>query len=58
MKRTQNERQKKNDFGINFLVMSVDKLYFNTTANVDGEWFINEDLDLVYFSTLLLILYC
>ena len=31
--------------------MSVDKLYFNTTANVDGEWFINKNLDFAYFST-------
>ena len=30
--------------------MSIDKLDFNTTANVEGEWFINEDFDLVYFS--------
>ena len=30
--------------------MSIDKLDFNTTANVEGEWFINEDLDLTYFS--------
>jgi len=29
--------------------MSVDKLDFNTTANVKGEWFINENLDLIYF---------
>jgi len=31
---------------INSLVMSIDKLNFNTTANVEGEWFINENLDL------------
>jgi len=31
---------------INPLVMSIDKLDFNTTANVESEWFINEDLDL------------
>jgi len=30
--------------------MSIDKLNFNTTANVEDEWCINEDLDLVYFS--------
>ena len=35
---------------INFLVTSVDKLDFNTTANVEGEWFINEILYLAYFS--------
>ena len=29
--------------------MSIDKLDFNTTANVEGEWFINENLDLAYF---------
>ena len=37
--------------------MSIDELNFSTTANVKSEWFINEDLDLVYFSALLLILY-
>ena len=31
--------------------MSIDKLNFNTTTNVEGEWFINENLDLAYFST-------
>jgi len=35
---------------INPLVMSIRKLGSDTTANVDGEWFINEDLDLAYFS--------
>ena len=25
---------------------------FNTTTNVEGEWFINENLDLVYFSAI------
>jgi len=34
------------------LVTSIDKLDFNNTANDEGEWFINEDLDLAYFSTL------
>jgi len=34
---------------INPLVMSIDKLDFDTTANVEGEWFINENLDLAYF---------
>ena len=29
--------------------MSIDKLDSNTTANVEDEWFTNEDLDLVYF---------
>jgi len=31
---------------INCLVTSIDKLDFNTTANIEGEWFINEILDL------------
>ena len=35
---------------INPLVTSIDKLNFNTTANVECEWFVNEDLDLVSFS--------
>ena len=35
---------------INTLATSIDKLNFNTTTNVEGEWFIIEDLDLVYFS--------
>ena len=30
--------------------MSIGKLGFDTTADVEGEWFINEDLDLAYFS--------
>jgi len=33
----------------NSLVTSFDKLDFDTTANVESEWFINEDLDLAYF---------
>jgi len=36
---------------INSLVMSIGKLCSDTTVNVEGEWFINEDLDLAYFST-------
>ena len=28
--------------------MSIDKLDFDTTANVEGEWFINKNLDLAY----------
>ena len=35
---------------IYFLITSIDKLDFDTTANVEGEWFINENLDLTYFS--------
>ena len=35
---------------INPLVMSIDKLDFNTTANVKDEWFINENQNLAYFS--------
>ena len=37
---------------INPLVTSIDKLDFDTTANIEGKWFINEDLDLAYFSAL------
>ena len=36
---------------INSIVTSIDKLDFDTTTNVEGEWFINENLDLAYFST-------
>ena len=36
---------------INPLVTSIDKFNFHTTANVEGEWFINENLNLAYFST-------
>ena len=36
---------------INPLVTSIDKLDIDTTANVESEWFINENLDLAYFST-------
>ena len=32
------------------LVMSIDKLDFDTTAHIESEWFINEVLDLTYFS--------
>ena len=35
---------------INSLVTSIDKLDFTTTVDVEGEWFINENLDLAYFS--------
>ena len=35
---------------INLFVTSIDKLDVNITVNVEGEWFINEDLDLAYFS--------
>ena len=34
---------------INLLVTSIDELNSNTTANVEGKWFINENLDLAYF---------
>ena len=33
-------------------VTSVDKLDFNNTVNVEGKWFINENLDLAYLSAL------
>ena len=32
--------------------MSIDKLDFNNTANVEGEWFITENLDSTYLSSL------
>ena len=48
---TEPETEEKYLWKINPLVTNVDKLYFNTTANAKGEWFINEDLNLVYFST-------
>ena len=35
---------------INPLVMSIVNFGFDTIANVKCEWFINEDLDLAYFS--------
>ena len=34
------------------LVTSIDKLDFNNTANVEGEWSINENLDLAYLYAL------
>jgi len=37
--------------------MSIDKLNFNIIANVEGEWFINENLDLAYLSVLASDLY-
>ena len=35
---------------LNPLVTSFNKLNVNNTANDVGEWYINEELDLVYFS--------
>jgi len=35
---------------LNPLVTSVDKLDFKNTANVEGEWYINENLNLAYLS--------
>ena len=35
---------------LNPLVMSVNKLNANNTVNDVGEWYINEELDLAYFS--------
>jgi len=32
--------------------MSIDKLNFNNTVNVVGEWFINNNLDLAYLFAL------
>jgi len=54
---TESEAEKECRWEINPPVTSVDKLDFKTIANVESEWFINEDLDLVYFSVFLLILY-
>jgi len=34
---------------INPLITSNGRLISDTTANAEGEWFINEDLDLAYF---------
>jgi len=42
-------------FGADPLVTSINKLDVNNTANDVGEWYINEELDLAYFSVLLLI---
>ena len=37
---------------LNQLVTSVDKLDFNNINNVEGEWYINENLDFAYLSAL------
>ena len=37
---------------LNPFVTSIDMLNFNNTTNVEGEWFINENLDLAYLSVL------
>ena len=37
---------------LNPLAISIDKLSFKDTANDVGEWYINENLDLVYLSAL------
>jgi len=37
---------------INPLVTSVDKLDFNNTFDIEGEWFISENVDLTYLSAL------
>jgi len=31
-------------------VTSIDEFDFNNTANVESEWYINENVDLAYFS--------
>ena len=36
---------------INLLVTSINKINFDTNINVEGEWFIDKDLDLAYFSS-------
>ena len=53
MKLISSQRHKKNAFWeLNPLVMSANKLDFNNTTNVEGEWFINKNLDLAYRSVL------
>jgi len=47
---TKSETEEECLWKINPLVTSIDKLDFNTTANIEGKWFINKDLNLVYFS--------
>ena len=47
---TESEEEEKYLWKINPLVTGVEKLNFDTTINIEGEWFINENLDLVYFS--------
>ena len=49
---TKPELQEEYLWKINPLVTSIDKLNFNNNANVEGEWFINENLDLAYLSVL------
>ena len=45
-----NTKSEENEYlwEINPLVISIDKLDFNTITNVEGEWFINENLDSIY----------
>ena len=44
------QRQKKCLWELNPLVMSTNKLDVNNTADDEDEWYINEELDLAYFS--------
>jgi len=44
------EAEKECLWNINSLVTSIDKLDFDATINVEGEWFIKKNLDLAYFS--------
>jgi len=50
MKLILSQRQKKCLWELNPLVTSINKLDVNNTANDVGEWYINEELDLAYFS--------
>jgi len=49
---TELEPEKECLWELNSHVTCIDKLNFNNIANVEGEWFINENLDLTYLSAL------
>ena len=44
------EAEEESLWELNPLVTSINKLDVNNTANDVGEWYINEELDLAYFS--------
>ena len=47
---TEPEVEEKCQWELNSLVMSINELDVNNPANDVGEWYINEELDLAYFS--------
>ena len=49
---TETEPEEECLWELNSCVTSINNFNFNNTTNVEGEWFINKNLDLVYLSVL------